>query len=36
VDTRAASVYLRRRREDGSLELVREGLPFSEALYRKR
>lgn len=36
VDTRAASVYLRRRREDGSLEVVREGLPFYEALYRKR
>lgn len=36
VDTRAASVYLRRRREDGSLESVREGRPLHEALYRRR
>jgi hypothetical protein len=34
-DTRAASLYLRRRREEGRLESVREGRAYHEALYRK-
>jgi hypothetical protein len=35
VDVRTISSFLRRRRENGLLEEVREGLPFHEALYRK-
>jgi len=35
IDNRSASLYLRRRREDGSLEAVREGRAYHEALYRK-
>lgn len=35
VDVRSISVSLRRRAEEGILELVREGKPFHEALYRK-
>jgi hypothetical protein len=34
-DVRAASLFLRRRLEEGSLESVREGRAYHEALYRK-
>lgn len=36
IDGRAVSTFLRRRRDLGLLEEVREGRPFQEALYRKR
>jgi len=36
IDNRAASLYLRRRLEEGRLESVREGRAYHEALYRKR
>jgi hypothetical protein len=34
-DTRAASLYIRRRLDEGRLESVREGRAYHEALYRK-
>jgi hypothetical protein len=34
-DTRAVSLYLRRRLEQGLLESIREGRAYHEALYRK-
>jgi hypothetical protein len=36
VEARVVASALRRRRNDGILEEIREGRPFQEALYRKR
>jgi len=36
VDVRVVASALRRRRNDGIVEEIREGKPFQEALYRKR
>jgi hypothetical protein len=35
IDNRAASLYLRRRLDEGRLEAIREGRAYHEALYRK-
>jgi hypothetical protein len=35
VDPRAIAAALRRRRDDGLVQEIREGRPFQEALYRK-